>query len=93
MLQSTQGKLIKSVLAGKSSKGFLQGIFERATDLLTAIDASQVLADLRFPPSNRLEDLSGDRSGQNSVRINKKWFYCFTCGSNESENVELSDYH
>lgn len=93
MIQSTKGKLIKHVIAGRPGKGFPAGVFESASDMLTAIDAAVVLEDLRFPPGNRLEELQGDRAGQHSVRINKKWRYCFTWGRNGPEDVEMTDYH
>lgn len=93
MIQSTKGKPIQSVLAGRPKKGFPTDIFERALDLLTAIDAAIVLDDLRFPPGNMLEALKGDRAGQHSIRINKQWRYCFTWTPNGPENVELTDYH
>ena len=37
---------------------------------LEIINAAVVLEDLRIPPSNHLEKLSGDRAGQYSIRIN-----------------------
>jgi hypothetical protein len=37
------------------------------------INNAVTLADLRLPPANRLEKLSGDRSGQYSIRINDQW--------------------
>jgi plasmid maintenance system killer protein len=37
------------------------------------INNAVTLADLRLPPSNRLEKLSGDRSGQYSIRIHDQW--------------------
>ena len=93
MIQSTKGKLIKSVLSGKPKKGFPANIFDRASDLLTALDAAVELGDLRFPPGNRLELLSGDRDGQYSVRINDQWRYCFVWTSSGPDEVELTDYH
>jgi len=35
-------------------------------NLLAALNAAVFLDDLRFPPGNRLEQLSGDRTGQYS---------------------------
>lgn len=93
MIQSTKGKLIQHVVEGRAGKGFPADIFDRATDLLTAIDAAAVVEDLRFPPGNRLEELKGDRAGQYSVRINAKWRYCFIWGPKGPEDVELVDYH
>ena len=93
MILSTKGKLIGHVLAGRPGKGFPQDIFERATDLLTAIDAATQIDDLRFPPGNMLEALKGDRAGHYSVRINKQWRFCFVWIEAGPKEVELIDYH
>ncbi|MBT8425397.1 MAG: type II toxin-antitoxin system RelE/ParE family toxin [Silicimonas sp.] len=93
MIRSTKGKLILDVLNGRPGKGFPVGIFERASDMLTAIEAATLVDDLRFPPGNQLEKLKGDRAGQYSVRINRQWRYCFEWGPDGPENVELVDYH
>ncbi len=60
---------------------------------LQMLDAAAELKDLRSPPGNRLESLSGDRSGQHSIRINDQWRICFIWGTNGPENVEIVDYH
>jgi len=44
---------------------------------LAILDAAESLQDLRVPPGNRLEKLSGDREGHHSVRINDQWRVCF----------------
>ncbi|HJZ05423.1 MAG TPA: type II toxin-antitoxin system RelE/ParE family toxin [Patescibacteria group bacterium] len=49
--------------------------------------------DLRIPPANRLEKLSGDRAGQHSIRINDQWRICFEWRGSEAFNVEITDYH
>lgn len=50
-------------------------------------------ADLRIPPSNRLEKLKGDRKGQYSIRINDKWRICFSWQHPDAHDVEIVDYH
>jgi proteic killer suppression protein len=60
---------------------------------LDMIDAAAALGDLRSPPGNQLEKLSGDREGQWSIRINDQWRICFTWGDTGPENVEIVDYH
>jgi proteic killer suppression protein len=40
---------------------------------LLIIDAAEDLSDLRVPPGNRFEKLSGDRAGTYSIRINDQW--------------------
>ena len=51
------------------------------------------LNDLRVPPGNRLEALSGDRAGQYSIRINRQWRICFIWTDGDAWQVEIADYH
>ena len=51
------------------------------------------LNDLRVPPANRLEKLSGDRAGQHSIRINDQWRICFEWRGSDAFNVVITDYH
>ena len=51
------------------------------------------VADLRVPPGNRLEALSGDRDGQYSIRINDQWRICFVWAEGNAHRVEIVDYH
>ena len=57
------------------------------------IDAARDVEDLRVPPGNRLEKLSGDRDGQYSIRVNDQYRVCFSWSDGGAENVELVDYH
>jgi proteic killer suppression protein len=57
------------------------------------LDAAQSLDDLRVPPANRLERLSGDRRGQHSIRINDQWRACFRWIDGNAHDVEIVDYH
>jgi proteic killer suppression protein len=57
------------------------------------LDDATELRDLKSPPGNRLEALSGNRSGQHSIRINDQWRVCFVWGKTGPENVEIVDYH
>lgn len=62
---------------------------------LIMIDSSLSLQDLKAPPANHLESLSGDRLGQWSIRINDQWRICFTPinGGSDYIDVEIVDYH
>ena len=60
---------------------------------LRMIDRSKTLNDLKIPPANRLEMLSGKRKGQYSVRINDQWRICFKWIDNNALEVEITDYH
>lgn len=72
---------------------FPRNIQQRAFIKLNAIDAAVSLQDLRLPPSNRLENLEGDRKGQHSIRINDQWRICFVWREGHAERVEIVDYH
>ncbi|HDS1728984.1 MAG: type II toxin-antitoxin system toxin GraT [Pseudomonas putida] len=60
---------------------------------LAMLDAATELRDLRSPPGNRLESLSGNRAGQHSIRVNDQWRLCFTWTEHGPINVEIVDYH
>ena len=60
---------------------------------LIYMDKAKNINDLRVPPSNHLEQLHGDRQGQYSIRINKKYRICFTVCENGFDDVEITDYH
>ena len=68
-------------------------IQRRAYRKLVMLDAATTLADLRVPPSNRLEKLAGDRAGQHSIRINQQWRICFRWRDGSAYEVEIVDYH
>jgi proteic killer suppression protein len=60
---------------------------------LRMINNACTLADLRIPPANHLEKLTGKRAGQYSLRINDQWRICFEWRVNTACNVEITDYH
>ena len=60
---------------------------------LMIINNAENLNDLRIPPGNRLEALSGDREGQHSIRINDRWRVCFVWHEGGAHEVEIVDYH
>ena len=57
------------------------------------LNNAKTMSDLRVPPGNRLEALSGDRSGQHSIRINDQWRICFVWSEGDAHHVEIVDYH
>ena len=70
-----------------------QSIWKVAYRKLDQLDSSTNLVDLRIPPGNRLEELSGDRGGEHSIRINDQYRVCFNRTDAGPENVEIVDYH
>lgn len=75
------------------SKKLPQSIHRPALRKLLVLDAADSLGDLRIPPGNRLEKLSGDRKGQHSIRINDQWRICFRWKNGDAFDVEITDYH
>ena len=68
----------------------IEAVAERKLQML---DAAEELKDLRSPPGNRLEALTGDRAGQHSIRINDQWRVCFVWANGHAGHVEIVDYH
>lgn len=60
---------------------------------LVVLHRAKNLIDLRVPPGNRLEELSGKRKGQHSIRINAQWRICFYWNKGYPLDVEIVDYH
>ena len=77
---------------GRRVKRFVN--FERVVQRkLRQLQVANQLEDLKVPPGNRLEALSGDRHGQYSIRINQQFRLCFRWTKAGAEDVEIVDYH
>lgn len=72
---------------------FPMDIQRRAQAKLMMLNNARDLNDLRVPPGNRLETLSGDRKGQHSIRIDQQWRICFFWRQGDAYSVEIVDYH
>ena len=57
------------------------------------LNRAMVLDEMRVPPGNRLEALTGDRLGQHSVRVNDQFRLCFVWAEGQAYEVEIVDYH
>ncbi len=93
MIRSFRDKETERVFARKRSRKLAQDIQRVAQRKLAILDAAQSLQDLRAPPGNRLEKLSGNRKGQHSIRINDQWRICFRWEEGNAYDVEITDYH
>ncbi len=60
---------------------------------LRYLDNAADIKDLRVPPGNRLEKLSGNRRGQYSIRINEQFRICFSWKNGDAYKVTIVDYH
>ncbi|MBX7059640.1 MAG: type II toxin-antitoxin system RelE/ParE family toxin [Leptospirales bacterium] len=93
MIRSFKSKQTELIWNGEFSKKFPPDMQQKARDKLRMLNNSQTIADLRIPPSNRLESLQGDRKGQYSIRINDQWRVCFSYQNGHVYDVEIVDYH
>ena len=69
------------------------GLWKIAVRKLDQLDSVSLLQDLRVPPGNQLEALSGHRKGQYSIRINDQYRICFKWTDLGPDEVEIVDYH
>lgn len=93
MIVSFANKETERLFATGKSRKLPPEIIQRAIMRLTQLDSAREVTDLLLPPSNRLEALSGTRSGQWSIRINDQWRICFSFANGEATAVEINDYH
>jgi len=91
MIKSVKCKYTKQLLEGGNPKKF-RALKAQAERKLEILDAAIKLLDLRSPPGNHLEALTGNRLGQYSIRINKQWRICFSWSDGPCD-VEITDYH
>jgi len=87
----------EDVFNGKNSqaarKTCPQSVWKIAARKLDQLDSVTALEELRIPPGNRLEALSGNRTGQFSIRINDQYRICFRWTDTGPDQVEIVDYH
>ena len=70
-----------------------ESLWKVAARKLDQLDSVTTLNELRIPPGNRLEALTGNRKGQHSIRINDQYRICFVWTDPGPDKVEIVDYH
>ena len=96
MIRSFGDRLTESLYHGEASAALRRlprDLVKAAVRKLDAMEGAVNLGDLRFPPGNRLEALSGDLKGWQSIRVNDQWRIVFRWRDNGAEDVKLVDYH
>lgn len=93
MILSFGSKETQKIWEGQRVKGIPLQIQEVGRRKLRMLNNAQGLADLRIPPANRLEKLSGKLKQFYSVRINHQWRIIFQWSAGNASLVELLDYH
>lgn len=93
MIKSFKDDETKKIYRRERSRKLPTHIQQVALRKLRMLNNAQNIKDLRVPPANRLEKLSGARQGQYSIRINDQWRVCFDWIEGNALNVEIVDYH
>jgi toxin HigB-1 len=93
MIVSFGSKYTEKIWEGERVKNIPSEIQQLGRRKLRMLNNSQNLNDLKIPPSNRLEKLSGDRKDYYSIRINIQWRIVFRWENNQAKEVEIMDYH
>ena len=93
MIQSFGSKETEKIWNGIHVKKLSLEIQTVGRRKLRMLNNSQDIKDLRIPPSNRLEKLSGDLKEFYSVRINRQWRIIFTWNNGNAYEVRIMDYH
>jgi proteic killer suppression protein len=93
VIGSFADKETQKIWTGEFSKKLPREVQIVGLRKLIILHRSRDLNDLRIPPGNRLERLSGVRKGQYSIRINDQWRICFEWNNGIATEVEITDYH
>ena len=97
VIQRFKGKGTEDIFNGVNSREARrtcpEAFWRVSARKLDQLDSVETLYELRVPPGNRLEELSGDRIGQHCIRINDQYRICFIWTSSGPDQVEIVDYH
>ncbi len=93
MIISFGSKVTDKIWGGERVKRIPVEIQQIGRRKLRMLNNSQNIVDLRIPPSNHLEKLSGKFNEFFSIRINNQWRIIFKWENNHTLEVEIIDYH
>lgn len=93
MIKSFSDKETERIWNGFQSRKLPSEIQNVARRKLRMINNAENINDLRIPPANHLEKLSGNLSGLYSIRINNQWRIIFNWENDNAYEVQIIDYH
>jgi len=97
MIKSFRNKGTEDIFNGKNTKEARntcpRSLWKIATRKLDQLDSVTNIEELRIPPGNMLEILTGNRKAEHSIRINQQHRICFRWSETGPDHVEIIDYH
>ncbi len=93
MIKSFGDAETEKIWNGARSRKLPTEIQNVARRKLRMINSAQNINDLRIPPANRLEKLTGNLEGFYSIRVNKQWRIVFEWKGDNAQEVQIVDYH
>jgi toxin HigB-1 len=92
MIASSRDKETERLWQSGKRRRLPADLQRRAFKKLAILNAAVRLENLKVPPGNQLEALSGNRAGQHSIRINDQYRVCFVWRGGNAFDVEIVDY-
>jgi len=97
VIQAFKNKGTEDIFNGRNTKEARKLcprlLWKIAARKLDQLDSVRLLAELKIPPGNKLEALSGDRKAQHCIRINDQYRICFKWAESGPTGAEITDYH
>ncbi len=97
MIVSFKDEGTEGIFNGKNTRAARktcpESLWKVAARKLDQLDSVTSLKELRVPPGNRLQELTSNRKGQHSIRINDQYRICFVWMDSGPDKVEIVDYH
>jgi proteic killer suppression protein len=93
MILSFGSKETEKIWRGEWAKKLPNEVQEIGRRKLRMLNNAQSLTDLKIPPSNKLEKLSGNFKQYYSIRINDQWRVIFMWNNGNASLAEIIDYH
>ena len=96
MIKTFKDKITEALFDGinnKQTRRIPRELHHAIQEKLDYLNYASSLEDLRFPPSNRLEALTGNLKDYYSIRINQQWRIIFNWQAGFADNVQVIDYH
>ena len=93
MIKSFKSKEAEKFFNTRGSAKFPSSIQKKALMKLHRLDVAETIDEMKNPPGNRLEKLSGKLKDYYSVRINDQWRIIFKWEGQDAFDVAIVDYH